>query len=46
VRGLVESLPTLRAHGWDIRALCNEVQKTQPPVEATRLPKLSVLVFS
>jgi glycosyltransferase involved in cell wall biosynthesis len=42
MRGLVESLPSLRAHGWNIRALCYEVQKTQPPLEATRLPKLPV----
>jgi glycosyltransferase involved in cell wall biosynthesis len=42
MRGLVESLPSLRAHGWSIRALCYEVQKTQPPLEATRLPKLPV----
>ena len=42
MRGLVESLPSLRAHGWNIRAMCYELQKTQPPVEATRLPKLPV----
>jgi glycosyltransferase involved in cell wall biosynthesis len=40
MRGLVESLPTLRAHGWNIRALCYEVQKVQPAIEATRLLKL------
>jgi glycosyltransferase involved in cell wall biosynthesis len=40
MRSLVESLPTLRTHGWNIRALCYEVQKIEPAVEATRLPKL------
>ena len=45
MRGLVESLPSLRAHGWNIRALCYELQKIQPPVEATRLPKLPTPAF-
>ena len=45
MRGLVESLSSLRAHGWNIRALCYELQEIQPPVEATRLPKLPVPAF-
>jgi glycosyltransferase involved in cell wall biosynthesis len=45
MRGLVESLSSLRAHGWNIRALCYELQNIQPPVEATRLPKFPVPAF-
>jgi glycosyltransferase involved in cell wall biosynthesis len=40
MRGLVESVPTLRAHGWNIRVMSYELQKIQPPVEATRFLKL------
>ena len=40
MRGLVESVPSLRAHGWNIRVMCYELQKIQPPVEATRFLKL------
>jgi glycosyltransferase involved in cell wall biosynthesis len=38
--GLIEIIPRLSAQGWNIRALCYEVQMTEPPIEATRLPKL------
>jgi glycosyltransferase involved in cell wall biosynthesis len=38
--GLVEIVPRLSAQGWSIRALCYEVQTTEPPVEAICLPKL------
>jgi len=38
--GLVEIVPSLRAHGWNIRALCYDVEKIEPPIEATRLPRL------
>jgi glycosyltransferase involved in cell wall biosynthesis len=38
--GLIEIVPRLAAQGWNIRALCYEVQMTVPPVEAIRLPKL------
>jgi glycosyltransferase involved in cell wall biosynthesis len=37
---LVDIVPRLAAHGWSIRALCYEVQTTEPPIEATRLPKV------
>jgi glycosyltransferase involved in cell wall biosynthesis len=45
MRGLVESLSSLRARGWNIRALCYELQKIHPPLEATRLPKLPAPAF-
>jgi glycosyltransferase involved in cell wall biosynthesis len=38
--GLIEIIPRLAAQGWNIRALCYEAQMTEPPIEATRLPKL------
>jgi glycosyltransferase involved in cell wall biosynthesis len=37
---LIEIIPLLSAQGWNIRALCYEVQATEPPIEAIRLPKL------
>jgi hypothetical protein len=38
--GLIEIVPHLSAHGWSIRALSYEVQRTEPPIEAICLPKL------
>jgi hypothetical protein len=38
--GLVEIVPHLAAQGWSIRALCYEVQRTEPQIEAVCLPKL------
>jgi glycosyltransferase involved in cell wall biosynthesis len=40
MRSLVQSVPSLSGHGWNIRTLCYVVQKTDPPVEAMRLPNL------
>ena len=45
MRGLVESVPSLRAHGWNIRVMSYELEKIQPPVEATRFLKLPVPAF-